>query len=246
MKFDAILIFYLLQRRSIILFWVFVWNTLSFFDKFRFSKLLSKQDRTFHANAKSKNDKYLSMLIKRKFGIRTNSDQHIFTLSDYILSYIDKAVLSRGLDFCIPPSVIDRTGIFAEFELMFSQLRILCPSSNESIGQLKARLNEYAHSFVNSMVRSDESFWQKNHFQAAKLLKARTNIYITKPDKISGVVILNRADYISKMATILEDTSKFQLLGNLTADHTLRTEIKLQKSFYNFIKITFTLKKSIL
>lgn len=41
------------------------------------------------------------------------------------------------------------------------------------------------------------------HFQTIKSLKSRSDIHITKPDKGSGVVILNSQDYIGKMEVIL-------------------------------------------
>lgn len=49
----------------------------------------------------------------------------------------------------------------------------------------------------------------KDNDQMSRLLKSRTNIYITRPDKLSDVVILNYSGYI-KMPSILDNTSKFQ------------------------------------
>lgn len=41
------------------------------------------------------------------------------------------------------------------------------------------------------------------HFRTIMSLKSRNGIYITKPDKGSGVVILNKQDYIKKKITFL-------------------------------------------
>ncbi len=51
------------------------------------------------------------------------------------------------------------------------------------------------------------------------------------PDKGAGVVILNRADYISKMNTILDNTDKFLKLGDLSFNDTQKLENKQQKRF---------------
>ena len=47
-------------------------------------------------------------------------------------------------------------------------------------------------------------------FDAIKLLQSNDKIRITKPDKGSGVVILNKSDYIIKTNLILDDVGKFQ------------------------------------
>ena len=46
------------------------------------------------------------------------------------------------------------------------------------------------------------------HFQAIKSLLCNEQILITKPDKGSGVIILNKYDYIKKMGSIRDDKIK--------------------------------------
>ena len=64
-----------------------------------------------------------------------------------------------------------------------------------------------------------------NHFDS--------NIVISKPDKGNGVVVLNRADYVAKMQTILCDTNKFQPCNN---DNNVANLLKFQNclKFQNF------------
>ena len=65
--------------------------------------------------------------------------------------------------------------------------------------------------------------------QAIKLLRSNKAILITKPDKGSGVVILNKSDYVNKMECILSDISKFKLFGPVSEfDKTGKNEAKLQ------------------
>ena len=63
-----------------------------------------------------------------------------------------------------------------------------------------------------------------------KSLRSNKDILITKPDKGSGVVILNSTDYIAKMETILCDSNKFICLGPVEEnDNTAKLETKLQR-----------------
>jgi len=56
------------------------------------------------------------------------------------------------------------------------------------------------------------------------------DIIITKPDKGSGVVILNKNEYNDKMMTILNDTTKFLDLGPATSnDNIAKIETQIQQ-----------------
>ena len=141
------------------------------------------------------------------------------------------------------PCSTNLAAVFAEFELLYLQLRrhSLVPSGN--IAYLKARLADLALSFVNTPVDSHRFLWQKIHFESAKQLKMNTHIVLTKPDKGAGVGILNRAGYIGKMNAILEDTDKFLKLGDSSFDDTQKLENKQQKRFLDLFRRKFTSKE---
>ena len=62
--------------------------------------------------------------------------------------------------------------------------------------------------------------------------KKNSDILITKPDKGTGVVIMNKSDYIEKVSNILSDTHTFVPLGPVSShDRTSQREAKLQASF---------------
>ena len=70
----------------------------------------------------------------------------------------------------------------------------------------------------------------KECIHAIKSLRSNESILITKPDKGSGVVILDKSDYVSKMNCILQEKSKFENLGPTNEfDNTAKTEGKIQK-----------------
>ena len=55
-------------------------------------------------------------------------------------------------------------------------------------------------------------------------------LVITKPHKRSGVVLLNKSDYVDKMNEILDEKSKFKRLGPVSSnDNTASIESRLQK-----------------
>ena len=66
--------------------------------------------------------------------------------------------------------------------------------------------------------------------QATRSLRCNENIHITKPDKGSGVVIMNKIDYISKIDFVLQDNSKFENLGPSSEfDNTAKNESHIQR-----------------
>lgn len=62
-------------------------------------------------------------------------------------------------------------------------------------------------------------------------------LIITRPDKGSGVVILNHYDYVDKMTTILNDISKFIKLGPFDSyDSTVTLENRFQRKLIKWAK----------
>ena len=70
----------------------------------------------------------------------------------------------------------------------------------------------------------------KSCFTAIKDLRSNERIVITKPDKGNGVVIMDSKDYVDKMQVILNDRTKFLMLGQLeTHNRTQRIESNIRK-----------------
>ena len=151
-----------------------------------------------------------------------------FCISTFYNSEIEKFVLAYGLEFCLPPTNIKREEVFAEFEILFAQLLHHKPKSIDELSLLKAKLNELAHSFCGSPIDVTKFPFDSDCLQAIKSLRSNKHILITKPDKGSGVVILNRSEYDKKMVAILSDVTKFECLGPVNEfDNTAQNETKL-------------------
>ena len=143
------------------------------------------------------------------------------------------------LNFCAPhhlPRGTNSADVFAKIESLYVKLKrhSLAPAAN--IAYLNVCLADLAQTFVNTTVDSQSFLWQEVHFESAKQLKINNDIVLTRPDKATGVVILNRADYVSKMDAIMEDTNKFLKLGDLSFDDSQKIENKQQKRFLGLFR----------
>ena len=102
--------------------------------------------------------------------------------------------------------------------------------------KLRARLSDLSYAYSGSPIDHSDFLLLREHFQALKSLRANNDIFITKPDKGSGVVILNKKDYIKKMEAILHDKEKFAKLGDVeTQDKTAKLERKIQKRLLELV-----------
>ena len=78
----------------------------------------------------------------------------------------------------------------------------------------------------------------KKCFRAINRLRKNDDMIITKPDKGSGIVFLNKSDYVDKMSKILDDQLKFKRLGPVSSDDNAASiESRFQKRLLDLIKV---------
>ena len=88
----------------------------------------------------------LKWLRKHRFSIAvTVVKNSIVNLPNYELSDTEQFVLAYGLEFCLPPTKINREEIFAEFKVLIGQLLHHTPKSKENASALLAKLNTLAY-----------------------------------------------------------------------------------------------------
>ena len=107
-----------------------------------------------------------------------------------------------------------RHEVFAEFEVFFTQLLHHKSHSNEQFSGVQAKLNDVAHSYCNTLVDVGDCLMKNECLQALKSFRSNSDVLITKLDKESGVVVLDKSDYILKMEKILYNPTKFELIGS--------------------------------
>ena len=139
----------------------------------------------------------LATLKKKRFGnMLSCTKKHILNLSNHVLSDVESFVLSHGLNFSLPPKSICREEVFAEIESLWAQLGHHRVSSENDQSSLKARLTDLAHLYCGEEIDSCDFAFHGECFRALNSLHSNENIVITKPDKGSGVVILNKNNFI--------------------------------------------------
>ena len=208
----------------------FVW--LSELDRLRFLRHLVQLDRKANAKTREKHDKTIQFLKDKRFGKRGTATTNIQNLSSHKLSATEKFVLNHGLNFSIPPVSIKREELFSEFESLAGQLKHHRPTSDEHQERLFARLYDTAHAYSGTPIDDGDFRMLKECSTAYKSIKRSDSLVVTKPDKGSGIVLLDKADYTAKMMTILSDTSKFKRLGPAsTHDKTATMEGRFQRRF---------------
>ena len=151
-------------------------------------------------------------------------DKFIFNFSSHQLSKLEKECLSFGLKFCVPPKV-NHIKLKAEFESFVDQLKALTPTSDSAFAQFKANLVNLNEWILSS--KNQQHIFTKEHKNALNDLLKNDDIIISKPDKGSGVVILNKSDYITKVSSILSDTTKFSKDNGQI--ETYKLEVKINK-----------------
>ena len=209
-------------------------NWLSELDRFRFLRHLVQQDGVVRIQKLNSQRNAINRLKKNRFGEASrDGSKSIVNLSKYELSTMEAFVLSHGLKFAIPPGPSRRELVFSEFESLASQLMHHKPSSTKQNEELHALLYNAAHSYVGTPVDSGNFRMHKECIAAIKSLRQNKSIIITKPDKGSGVVVMERTDYRTKMMKILGDSTKFVEIGP-TAKHDRTATIEAK--FQDFLK----------
>ena len=110
--------------------------------------------------------------------------------------------MSRGPRFGIPPTYVAKEEIFREFELYFGRLRQLVPDRESPGGKdkedkLKAKLTSLAHEYAEAEQDRLKFPLGKEHQAALHELRVNKDIVITRPDKGSGTVVMDRDSYIA-------------------------------------------------
>ena len=159
---------------------------------------------------------------------------------------MEKKALINGLDFVLPMTDFNEETFIANIESFFTSLLgvnadkhdweekgndeevilNLTPEQLIMARKLRSLSDKFYHQ-VNMELKTNR---KKEVIELRKTLKNLSNdknIYITKPDKGKGVVILNRKDYNEKMESILSDAFVFQIINE---DPTLKKEEKLLRT----------------
>ena len=179
----------------------------------------------------------ISRLKTDRFGNRMSESQNRVTnLSSHKLTADESFVLSHGLNFSLPPSKIKKEFVLAEFEVLAAQLKHHKPISTHLVSRCKSRLNELAYGYSTSQVDRSDFLMNLSCFNVVKSLRNNKNIVICKQDKGNGIVVLDFKDYVDKMHNILDEKSKFELVGSFDKyDNTQTIETRIRNKLLKLV-----------
>ena len=152
-----------------------------------------------------------------------------FNFSSHALTDHEKSLLSKGLNFAIPPKDINYADYLLPFELVYRDINSL-RISNFDLDCIKARLRDSAFLSYKETGKFMENNLPKDELDAIKSLIRNKELIIQRAHKGNTAVLLNRKDYISKMKLILADTSKskkIEIDDSKVLNHLIHTENKI-------------------
>ena len=143
--------------------------------------------------------------IARLLYKETDVDEHIHNISSYELSFFQKLVLCRGLKFAFPQRVSP-----IEVKTNFVKAYWNLEPHLES-GDLKELAASTLRSVALKYIQRKVQKLPKTLLLAIEQLKRRDDVVITKPDKGSGVVVMDKSEYLRLLSEVsINDSSKFQ------------------------------------
>ena len=147
---------------------------------------------------KEKHDRKINLLIERSAWTKDANQDCIVNLSDRQLNRDMKCALGYGLNFAMSTKSNNSVEI----------TKSLCDL--EKYGDLTSEnLNIVKGVIYGSLEKQSTTNVPKRFVKALNELKADGTIHITKADKSSAVVILNKLDYIRKMEDLLSDDTTY-------------------------------------
>ena len=126
-----------------------------------------------------------------------DADEVIFNFLSHVLTDHEKSLLSKCLNFAIPPKDINYTDYLLPFDFSYRHINTL-RISNFDLDCIKVRIIDSAFSCYKETSKFMENNLPKAEFDALKSLFKNKELIIQKVDKGNTVVLLNRKDYISK------------------------------------------------
>ncbi|XP_068674388.1 uncharacterized protein [Montipora foliosa] len=125
-------------------------------------------------------------------------------MSSYNLSFFEKLILSRGLNFALPQKVEARE-VKESFEQLYWRIEPKLANSDT-----KDLTSTTLKSIALNYIKHKNATPQKAPLRAVNRLKKREDIVVTRPDKGSGVVILNKDMYVALLKKVsIDDNTKF-------------------------------------
>ena len=127
--------------------------------------------------------------LTKDISLPFRSDETVTNLSSYTPTQEELEVLKHGLSYAIQPARIDKTDVFASFELIHRFMKEnICCENEPHAAELRSKLSHLANSYITTYKPRAAAL--KTH-RVLTRLKRNKNIVILKPDKGNATVIIN-------------------------------------------------------
>lgn len=140
-------------------------------------------------------------------------DKVIFNFSSRVLNDAEKSLLSKGLQFVLPPKRLSLEKYLLTFEKLYRSIDKypIHNHGNFNSETFKTDLRHLAfNSYKDFKKKVPNNVLSEEELVALKSLSKDKSIVISRPDKGNGVVLMDKSDYKNKVHNLLEDTSKFK------------------------------------
>jgi len=132
-------------------------------------------------------------------------DERIQNISSYDLSFFQKLVLCRGLKFAIPQRYISAMDVQPNFEDAYWKLEPTLPDDKKELAT--ATLRSIALNYIQRKGPKP----LKALVRSINQIKKRSDIVISKPGKGSGVVVMDKSDYLRLLfEASINDSTQFK------------------------------------
>ena len=165
-------------------------------------RIIKKLNKLYHGKTRDSIEEGKSFLVKENVNCFIN-------LSNYVLNDDEKEFLNLGLNCHLEPKY-DKLHKRVELEVLYQNLlnlqsKDLIDINPDLLDQLRCESTKHRHKKHNSLLTPKLK-------AAANDLRNNEEIVITKADKSSMYVILNKEEYLSKIESLLSDSTKFKLI----------------------------------
>ena len=153
-------------------------------------------DKILKSKSSVQQKKFYKLLKESK--IENDSEKVIFNFSKYALSDIEKQLLAKGLNFCLPPKQLKYADYLVHFELFYRDIRNLEILSNKDLDFVKTKTKETALSSFRQYDKNPQQNLSKEELAALTNLSKNMDIVIQKSDKGNSVVVVARVSILKE------------------------------------------------
>ena len=120
-------------------------------------------DKILKSESSVQQKKFYKLLQESK--TENGPEKVIFNFSKYVLSDIEKKLLAKGLNFCLPPKQLKCADYLVHFELLYRDIRNLEILSNEDLDFVKTKTKETTLSSLRQYNKNPQKIFLEKNLQ---------------------------------------------------------------------------------